>query len=82
MRLGHVSGILAGLSLLTCGGGSGGTTTPNAQGVCSGSAPTASCGTATGTCNDGTYTCSQTRQGTCSTHNSLQCGYCPGPLCP
>ena len=80
MRRTHVLAVLGCLSLLTCGGG--GATAPNAQGACSGPAPTASCGTATGTCNDGTYTCSQTPQGTCSSHNGLQCGYCPGPLCP
>jgi hypothetical protein len=35
----------------------------------------------TARCNDGTYSCSQTRSGTCSTHQGVSCFVCPGPLC-
>jgi hypothetical protein len=41
----------------------------------------ASCGTATAVCNDGTYSCSQNRSGTCSSHQGVRCWICPGPLC-
>jgi hypothetical protein len=49
--------------------------------TCSGSRPTASCGTASGRCTDATFTCSQNRAGTCSGHDGLSCVYCPGPIC-
>jgi hypothetical protein len=51
----------------SCGGG----TVP-------GSAP---CGTPTARCNDGTWSCSQNRSGTCSHHRGVSCWVCPGPLC-
>jgi hypothetical protein len=41
----------------------------------------ASCGTATAICNDKTYSCSQNRSGTCSSHSGVSCWICPGPLC-
>ncbi|MBE3123251.1 MAG: carboxypeptidase regulatory-like domain-containing protein, partial [Planctomycetes bacterium] len=41
----------------------------------------APCGTATAFCNDGWYSCSQNRSGTCSTHGGVRCWICPGVLC-
>jgi hypothetical protein len=41
----------------------------------------ASCGTATAVCSDQTYSCSQNRSGTCSSHGGVSCFICPGPLC-
>jgi hypothetical protein len=35
----------------------------------------------TARCNDGTYSCSQSRGGTCSSHGGVACWVCPGPLC-
>jgi hypothetical protein len=35
----------------------------------------------TAKCNDGAYSCSQNRSGTCSTHGGVACYVCPGPLC-
>jgi hypothetical protein len=35
----------------------------------------------TAKCNDGTYSCSQNRSGTCSSHSGVSCYVCPGPLC-
>lgn len=35
----------------------------------------------TAQCNDGSYSCSTTRSGTCSTHGGVGCYICPGPLC-
>jgi hypothetical protein len=35
----------------------------------------------TAKCNDGAYSCSQNRSGTCSSHNGVSCYVCPGPLC-
>jgi len=36
----------------------------------------------TAVCNDGVYSCSQTRSGTCSGgHGGVRCYVCPGPLC-
>jgi hypothetical protein len=49
--------------------------------VCSGSRPNASCGLATGQCNNNDFTCSTNRSGTCSSNGGLKCVYCPGPLC-
>lgn len=59
------------------------TTVANPSGfpACSGSRPNASCGLATGQCNNGDFTCSQNRQGTCSSNGGIRCVYCPGPLC-
>lgn len=37
--------------------------------------------TPTARCNDGTYSCSQNRSGTCSSHGGVACWVCPGPLC-
>ena len=41
----------------------------------------AACGAATARCNDGTYSCSQNRSGTCSSHGGVACWICPGLLC-
>jgi hypothetical protein len=35
----------------------------------------------TAVCNDGAYSCSQNRSGTCSTHGGVKCWVCPGVLC-
>lgn len=40
-----------------------------------------SCGAPTAQCKDGTYSCSQNRSGTCSSHGGVSCWVCPGPLC-
>lgn len=48
----------------------------------SSSAPSSvSCGRPTARCNDGSYSCSQNRPGTCSSHDGVSCWICPGPLC-
>lgn len=60
------------------------TTVPTPSGgipACTGSRPQAPCGLATGQCNNGQFTCSQTRSGTCSSNGGLRCVYCPGPIC-
>jgi hypothetical protein len=44
---------------------------PNNQGI---QPPTAEC-------NDATFSCSQNRSGTCSTHQGVKCYVCPGTLC-
>jgi hypothetical protein len=44
---------------------------PNNQGI---KPPTAMC-------NDGSFSCSQNRSGTCSSHAGVQCYVCPGQLC-
>ncbi len=50
--------------------------------TCTGSTPaTAPCGKPTARCNDGTYSCSQNRSGTCSSHDGVSCWICPGNLC-
>jgi beta-lactamase superfamily II metal-dependent hydrolase len=36
---------------------------------------------ATAVCNDGTYSSSQNRSGTCSSHSGVRCWICPGVLC-
>lgn len=41
----------------------------------------AQCGVPTARCNDGTWSCSQNRSGTCSSHRGVSCWVCPGPLC-
>jgi hypothetical protein len=41
----------------------------------------AGCGQATARCNNGQYSCSQTRSGTCSGNGGVGCWICPGPLC-
>ena len=35
----------------------------------------------TAVCNDGAYSCSQNRSGSCSTHGGVKCWVCPGVLC-
>ncbi len=35
----------------------------------------------TARCDDGTFSCSQSRSGTCSTHGGVSCWVCPGVLC-
>jgi predicted phage tail protein len=35
----------------------------------------------TAQCNDGAWSCSQNRSGTCSSHGGVRCYVCPGPLC-
>lgn len=35
----------------------------------------------TAKCNDGRFSCSSTRSGTCSGHGGVACWVCPGPLC-
>ena len=52
------------------------TTVPS--GFCA--ANTAPTGT-TAVCNDGTFSQSQNRSGTCSQHKGVQCWICPGALC-
>lgn len=39
------------------------------------------CGTPTARCNNGQWSCSQNRQGTCSSNGGVSCWVCPGPLC-
>lgn len=51
---------------------------PPSGGTCS------AAGLPTGTtavCNDNTYSQSQNRSGTCSSHGGVKCWVCPGPLC-
>src|SRR4029453_9440245 len=36
---------------------------------------------ATAVCKDGTFSSSQNRSGTCSSHGGVQCWICPGVLC-
>ena len=62
--------------------------TPNANArTCNGAPAPTSCQVgngsppATAQCRDGLWSCSQTRQGTCSTHGGPACFVCPGPLC-
>jgi hypothetical protein len=62
------------------GGGGGGATcdgtpAPNSCQVGNGPPP------ATARCNDGLWSCSQNRSGTCSGHGGVACWVCPGPLC-
>jgi hypothetical protein len=62
------------------GGGPG----PGPSGAtCNGQSVPASvhCGTPTAKCNDGTWSCSQNRSGTCSSHGGVACWVCPGVLC-
>jgi hypothetical protein len=47
----------------------------NAPLSCSGSSA------ATARCNDSSWSCSQNRSGTCSSHGGVACWTCPGPLC-
>ncbi len=63
--------------------GGGPSPSPNPNPTCGGaSVPgSAPCGTPTAKCNDGTWSCSQNRSGTCSSHGGVACWVCPGPLC-
>jgi hypothetical protein len=57
-------------------------TPPGGSMTCSGSVPSSvSCGTPTAQCKDGTWSCSQNRSGTCSSHGGVSCWVCPGTLC-
>lgn len=51
--------------------------------TCNGGAvpSSASCGRPTAQCRDGSWSCSQNRSGTCSSHGGVSCWVCPGPLC-
>jgi hypothetical protein len=53
---------------------------PPTGGTCTGPI-NAPCGRATARCRDGTYSCSQNRSGTCSSHGGVACWICPGLLC-
>jgi hypothetical protein len=60
------------------GGGAGtcdGQPAPNSCQVGNGPPP------ATARCNDGLWSCSQNKSGTCSGHGGVACWVCPGPLC-
>jgi hypothetical protein len=72
--LGGVAGGLGGNG--GSGGSSGGTVSH-----CAGTAPSQSCGTATGKCNNGDFTCSGDSSSACSSSGGLSCCYHPGPLC-
>jgi hypothetical protein len=48
------------------------------SGICA--ANTAPSGT-TAVCKDGSFSSSQNRSGTCSSHGGVQCWICPGVLC-
>jgi hypothetical protein len=76
----------------TGGGGGGGNPRPTATprstaGICNGVQAPNSCQVgngpppATARCNDGLWSCSQNRSGTCSGHGGVACWVCPGPLC-
>jgi hypothetical protein len=54
---------------------------PSGYPLCVGNPNNASCGRVTGGCNNGDWTCSQNRQGSCSQNGGLKCVVCPGPLC-
>ena len=43
--------------------------------------PPAAPATATAVCNDGAFSSSQNRSGTCSSHGGVSCWICPGVLC-
>jgi hypothetical protein len=49
--------------------------------TCSSVPGSVECGTPTARCADNSYSCSQNRQGTCSTHGGVSCWVCPGVLC-
>lgn len=57
------------------------TTAPAPSNACTGVPSSASCGKPTAGCSDGTWSCSQNRSGTCSSHGGVKCWVCPGPLC-
>lgn len=51
--------------------------------ICTGSVPASvACGKPTARCkDDGSWSCSQNRSGTCSSHGGVECWVCPGTLC-
>jgi len=72
----------ADINMLRSGGGGGSGVTCPASSI----PATATCignGTppVTAVCNDGAYSCSSNRSGTCSTHGGVKCWVCPGALC-
>lgn len=56
-------------------------TTPTPSNSCSGVPSRADCGTPTARCNNGQWSCSQNRSGTCSSNGGVSCWVCPGRLC-
>jgi len=48
---------------------------------CTAAPSSVSCGTPTALCRDNTWSCSQNRSGTCSSHSGVSCWVCPGRLC-
>jgi len=54
---------------------------PSSSMTCTNVPSSAPCGRPTAGCSDGTWSCSQNRQGTCSSHGGVRCWVCPGPLC-
>lgn len=61
--------------------------TPDTRGTCDGVTAPNRCDVGSGNppptarCNDGLWSCSQNRTGTCSTHGGVRCWVCPGALC-
>lgn len=55
------------------------TPTPLPSGTCL--APSGAPSGATAVCNDNTFSSSQNRSGTCSSHGGVSCWICPGALC-
>ena len=45
------------------------------------SKPASAPGSSTAQCNDGSFSSSQNRSGTCSSHGGVKCFFCPGTLC-
>ena len=91
----QISGLPAGVYFTriratnACGtGGASGEAIFTVQGTSSGptcnggSVPASvSCGVPTAGCRDGSWSCSQNRSGTCSSHGGVSCWVCPGRLC-
>lgn len=48
---------------------------------CTGVPSRVDCGIPTARCNNGDWSCSQSRSGTCSRNDGVACWVCPGPLC-
>jgi hypothetical protein len=57
------------------------TPAPSPGGIPTCAAPPAAPAGSTAVCNDGTFSQSQNRSGTCSSHSGVQCWICPGNLC-
>src|SRR6266545_2672853 len=61
--------------------------TPDPRATCDGIIPPNRCDVGSGSppatarCNDGLWSCSENRTGTCSGHGGVACYVCPGPLC-